>query len=60
MYWIIATVATVGYGDVAPSTTRNIELTIAEKIYSLVFIVFGVWIYTNSISFISKYMQDDM
>lgn len=46
LYFTITTVATVGLGDITPKTT-------GEKIYVCIFILFGVWVYTNTISLFS-------
>ena len=46
LYFTITTVATVGLGDITPKTT-------GEKVYVCIFILFGVWVYTNTISLFS-------
>lgn len=50
VYYSLATIATVGFGDITPSNNL-------EKVFVCVFIVFGVFIYTNSISLFSKIAQ---
>ncbi len=51
VYSVIATIVTVGYGDVVPSNS-------SEKLFMCVLIVFGVMIYTNVIGFFSSIMTD--
>ena len=51
--YIISTVATVGSGDVTPTTQY-------EKVFVCFFIIFGVWIYTNAISLFSKISMDPL
>ena len=53
LYYVIATVATVGFGDVTPDMAY-------EKIFICFFIIFGVWIYTNAISLFSKISKDPL
>lgn len=53
------TIATVGYGDIRPGNTRKLKLTHSvEKALTCILIMFGIMIYTNSISFFSKMMTD--
>lgn len=59
VYYAVTTVATVGTGDITPSNTRRLWIYhIAELIFTLVYLVIGVWIYTNSISFMSTVFHD--
>lgn len=51
VYAVIATIVTVGYGDVVPSNS-------GEKVFMCVLLVFGVLIYTNVIGFFSSMMAD--
>ena len=43
--------ATVGFGDITPTNTL-------ERIYVMLFMIFGVFFYTNSISLFSKIRQN--
>lgn len=58
VYFIISTIATVGYGDVSAITPSIDLLTQVEKCVNIVLIMFGVWIYTNSISLVSGILND--
>lgn len=50
VYYALVTVATVGFGDITPTNDF-------ERICVCVFVVFGVLVYTNSISLFSKIAQ---
>ena len=50
LYYICATVFTVGYGDV-------VSINIYEKVYNLFLLIFGIMIYSFSVSNLSNYVQ---
>lgn len=50
-YWVVATIATVGYGDISPSSK-------IEILFTLIFLIFGVFIYTSTISLSSALLQN--
>lgn len=50
-YFVITTLATVGYGDVVPATT-------AEKLISIVLIIVGVFIFSTITAAISSFFTD--
>lgn len=47
MYYVLTTVATIGFGDIVP-------ISIEERIFSCFLIVFGVWSYTNMVSMVLR------
>ena len=53
VYYVIATIATVGYGDIA-------GVTYLEKFAMCVFIVLGIMVYTNAIGLFSSMLADPM
>lgn len=52
MYFTLSTIVTVGYGDITAHTSF-------EKVYTLLFLVLGVWVYTNAISLFSKVSKSE-
>ena len=52
LYYTVATIVTVGYGDITPKT-------LGSKIYVCILIISGVMIYSNIISMISTSMIDE-
>ncbi len=51
IYYVIATIATVGYGDISAATHL-------EKAAMCIFIVLGVMVYTNAIGLFSSLLVD--
>ena len=51
IYWAIATIATVGYGDITPKTN-------AEKLFTIGWMMIGVGFYSYTVSTLSSLMLD--
>lgn len=51
IYYVVSTIATVGFGDISANS-------LWEKAFVCLFILVGVWIYTNTISFFSQILAD--
>ena len=52
MWWCVATVTTVGYGDVVPVTSLG-------RIVALVYMFFGIILITTTLSIISQYLLQE-
>lgn len=50
-YWAISTISTVGLGDIRP-------VSIKEVVFCIIFMVFGVWLFSNTIGAFSKVFLD--
>jgi len=51
VYWTVVTLVSVGFGDITPKNT-------VEKIFTVCFLIFGVGIYTSTISLLSSLFFD--
>lgn len=49
-YWTMATIVTVGYGDIVPQT-------FAEKIFAIIWMLIGVFVYTFTIGSLSSFLS---
>ena len=58
IYYVISTIATVGYGDITSNNVGIIESWIVERSVGCVVVIFGVLIYTNTVGFISSSLMD--
>ena len=50
LYYIVATVFTIGYGDI-------VSVSLYERFYNLILLVVGIMIYSYSVSALSNYVQ---
>ena len=58
VYYVICTIATVGFGDITANNVGIIESWIVERVFACVLIIFGVLIYTNTVGFISSSLMN--
>jgi len=58
VYYVMGTIATVGYGDVHAETIGKRSPNSAEKIFAIGLLMVGSWIYSSSLSLASAFFSD--